>query len=188
MKYNKVFTVPFRRKREGRTDYRKRLALLKSKLPRLVVRKSNKNMLAQLIEYEDKGDHVLFTVKSTDLKKHGWEMNLGNMPSAYLTGLLLGVKAKGKKAILDLGLQAPIKGSRLYAALKGAIDGGLEVISSEENLPSDDRIMGKHIASYAKHLGAEHEKAFSAYAKNKHDPKKFEEYFEKTKQNIMHKE
>jgi large subunit ribosomal protein L18 len=185
MKYNKVFTVPFRRKREGRTDYRKRLVLLKSKSLRVVVRKSNKHIMLQLIEYADKGDKVHFTVKSSDLKKFGWGMNTKNMPSAYLTGLLLGIKAKGKKAILDLGLQAPIRGSRLYAALKGAIDGGLDITSSEENLPSNDRIVGKHISSYAKHLGTEYERVFSAYVKNKHDPKKFEEYFEKTKQNIL---
>jgi large subunit ribosomal protein L18 len=185
MKYNKVFTVPFRRKQEGRTDYRKRLTLLKSKQPRLVVRKSNKHMMLQLIEYAADGDKVLFTVKSTDLKKHGWEMNPGNMPSAYLTGLLLGVKAKGKKAILDLGLQAPIRGSRLYAALKGAIDGGLDVASSEENLPADDRIKGKHISAYAKQLGSEYEKVFSAYVKNKQDARKFEEHFEKIKQDIL---
>ena len=185
MKYNKIFTVPFRRKREGKTDYRKRLTLLKSKLPRVVVRKSNKHVVLQLIEYAEKGDKVLATVSSSQLKKYGWEMNTGNMPSAYLTGLLLGKKAKGKQAILDLGLQAPIKGSRLYAALKGAIDGGVEIASSEENLPSQDRIMGKHISSYAKHLNDEYEKIFSAYSKNKQDAKKFEEYFEKTKQTIL---
>jgi large subunit ribosomal protein L18 len=185
MKYNKVFTVPFRRKREGKTDYRKRLILLKSKLPRVVVRKSNKNMIVQLVEYAENGDKVLFTVSSSQLKKYGWEMNTGNMPSAYLTGLLLGKKANGKQAILDLGLQAPIRGSRLYAALKGAIDGGVEIASSEENLPSEDRIKGKHISSYAKQLNAEYEKIFSAYSKNKHDAKKFEEYFEKTKENIL---
>ena len=185
MKYNKVFTVPYSRKKNGRTNYKKRLALLKSKLPRLVVRRSNKHMLVQLVEYIDSGDKVLFTVKSTDLKKHGWEMNTGNIPSAYLTGLLIGIKAKGQKAILDLGLQSPIKGSRLYAALKGAIDGGLDVASSEENLPSEDRIKGKHISSYAKQIGAEYDKVFSAYVKNKQDAKTFEDYFEKAKQKIM---
>jgi large subunit ribosomal protein L18 len=185
MKYNKIFTAPFRRKKEGRTDYKRRLVLLKSKLPRLVVRRSNKHMMVQLIEYDGKGDRTLFTVKSSDLKKYGWEMNTGNMPSAYLTGLLLGVRAKGKKAILDLGLQAPIKGARLYAALKGAIDGGLDVTSSEENLPSDERITGKHISQYAVQLGQDYEKRFSGYAKKAKDARKFEEEFEKTKQSIL---
>ena len=141
--------------------------------------------MLQLTEYQEGGDKILFTVKSSDLKKHGWEMNTGNMPSAYLTGLLLGVKAKGKQAILDIGLQAPIKGSRLYAALKGTIDGGLDVASSQENLPSDERISGKHISAYAKQIENEYDKIFSAYVKNKQDARKFEEYFEKTKQKIL---
>ncbi len=185
MKYNKIFTVPYRRKKEGKTDYRKRLVLLKAKLPRLVVRKSNKHVLTQLVEYSESGDKVLLTVKSSELKKYGWEMNTGNMPSAYLTGLVLGIKAKGKQAILDLGLQAPIRGSRLYAALKGAIDGGLDVKSSVENLPQEERLSGRHISSYAKQVDAEYEKIFSAYSKNKQDARKFEEYFEKTKQKIL---
>lgn len=185
MKYNKIITVPYRRKQEGRTDYRKRLILLKAKLPRLVVRKSNKHILAQLIEYGVTGDKVIFTVKSTELKKYGWEMNTGNIPSAYLTGLVLGVKAKGKQAILDMGLQSPISGSRIFAALKGAVDGGLEVALSEEIVPPQDRLSGKHISTYAKQIGDKYDKIFSAYAKNKHDARKFEEYFEKTKQNIL---
>jgi large subunit ribosomal protein L18 len=153
MANKKVFTAEYRRKSEGRTDYRKRLILLKSKLPRLVVRKSNKHMLAQIIEYNADGDKVLFTATTKELSKLGWDFSCKSIPAAYLVGLLVGVKSKGQKAIFDMGMQSPIKGSRIYAALKGAADGRLDIPYSEEIFPSEDRITGKHIASYAKESG-----------------------------------
>jgi large subunit ribosomal protein L18 len=79
----------------------------------------------------------------------GWKHSTKNLPASYLTGLLLAKKAqeKGvKDAILDLGLQTPLKGSRLYAALKGVIDGGLDVPASEEVFPNEDRLKGSHVA------------------------------------------
>jgi large subunit ribosomal protein L18 len=82
------------------------------------------------------------------LKKLGW-VRTGNVPASYLTGLLAGKKAKNKKveeAILDMGLQISTKGSRIYAALKGVLDSGIKVPCSEEILPSEDRIRGKHIS------------------------------------------
>jgi large subunit ribosomal protein L18 len=145
MANKKTYTVPFRRKREGKTNYKKRLALLKSKSLRLVVRKSNKHILVQLIEYTDTGDKVSLAVSSKHLLEFGWNKATGNIPAAYLTGVLLGNKAKGKKAILDLGLQTPISGSRLFAVLKGVLDGGLNINVNESVFPSEDRIMGKHI-------------------------------------------
>ena len=143
--------VPYRRKREGRTNYPKRLKLLISGVPRLVVRKSNKHITVQLVDYAENGDHVIVTAKSSELKKFGWEHACSNIPAAYLTGLLAGKKAadkKFKKAIVDLGLQTPSQGSRIYAAVKGAKDAGLEINCSDEALPADDRIMGKHIDAY----------------------------------------
>ena len=69
MAHKKLFTIPFRRKKQGKTNYKKRLALLKSGKLRLVVRKSNKHMLAQIVKYGDKGDEVLKSVTSKDLLK-----------------------------------------------------------------------------------------------------------------------
>jgi large subunit ribosomal protein L18 len=182
---NKIRTIPFRRKREGKTDYKKRLAALKSGLPRLVVRKSNKHMLAQLIEYSDKGDIVVESVSTKNLKKLGWKYNTGNIPSAYLTGYLLGKKLEGKKAILDIGLEIPIKGSKVFAVLKGAVDAGLKIGASKEVFPPEERINGKHIADYASKLGDKKlKKIFSGYLKTKTDPKKIEEEFEKIKKKI----
>ena len=57
---------------------------------------------------------------------------------------------KFKKAIIDIGLQTPAHGSRLYAAVKGAIDSGMEIPCSEEVLPPEDRLKGKHIQEHAK--------------------------------------
>ena len=144
MVHKKTFTIQYRRKQSAKTDYKKRLALLKSKSLRLVVRKSNKHMLAQLVKYGNKGDIVLKTVTSEHLKNYGWDQSTGNISAAYLVGLLIGKESKGKEAVLDLGLQTPKSGSRLFAVLKGAVDGGLKIKCSEEVFPPEERIIGKH--------------------------------------------
>jgi len=136
----------FRRKKEGKTDYKKRLALLKSKKPRLVIRKSLNNVILQIIEYEKSGDKILISVHSNSLKKLGWNSHRGNTSSAYLTGLICGYKAQSKnikEAVLDLGLAPSIHGSVLYAALKGVIDSNLKVPASKEIFPKEERIEQK---------------------------------------------
>lgn len=146
-------TVPYRRKREGKTNYRKRLELLKGRKERLVIRKTNKHLIMQLVAYEPDGDKVHAGVSSKKLEKLGWKHSSSNLPAAYLTGLLLAKEAQKKKitaAILDLGLQTPIKGSRLYAALKGAIDGGLDIPASEDVFPAEERLNGAHISEDVK--------------------------------------
>ncbi|MEM2130976.1 MAG: 50S ribosomal protein L18 [Candidatus Woesearchaeota archaeon] len=144
----KLFNVPYRRKKEGKTNYVKRLVLLKSNLPRLVIRKSNKHMLAQIITFSEKGDLVLFSANTKELTKFGWNKNTSNTPSAYLVGLLLGKKAlkenKDMEVVVDLGLQAPIKGSKLFAVVKGALDAGLKLNFSEEVFPDEKRLFGEH--------------------------------------------
>ncbi|MEM0230969.1 MAG: 50S ribosomal protein L18 [Candidatus Woesearchaeota archaeon] len=186
----KIFTVEFRRKREGKTNYYKRIKLLSSQKPRLVVRKALKNIIVQLVEYNPKGDIVVASAHSRELIKYGWKLNRGNIPAAYLTGLLLGIKArkvmKNPEAILDLGLQESVKGSRLYAALKGALDAGLNIPHSEEILPEESRISGKHISDYMLKLKNEEpdkfKRFFSEYEKSGVTPEKA---FEATKQKIL---
>jgi large subunit ribosomal protein L18 len=144
----KDYLVPFKRRRENKTNYRKRLALLKSKKTRLVIRRSLSNISVQFINFVPEGDQTVAEANSTELKKLGW-VRTGNVPASYLTGLLAGKKAKNKKieeAVLDMGLQISTKGSRIYAALKGVLDSGIKVPCSEEILPSEDRIRGKHIS------------------------------------------
>jgi large subunit ribosomal protein L18 len=148
-----VKVVSYRRKVEGKTDYKKRLKMLVSGIPRIVIRRSNKNIVIQVVEYSENGDHVRVTANSSELKKLGWKHATGNIPAAYLTGMLAAQKAKGKnvkKAIVDLGLQLPVAGSRLYAAVKGAIDNGMEIPCGDKVFPSEERIAGKHIADYGK--------------------------------------
>ncbi len=143
-------TIPLRRKREDKTNYKKRIKLLIGEKPRLVIRKSLKNLLMQIVEYEQKGDKVIVSSHTRELmKKYGWKYTGGNLPSAYLTGLLIGKKALAKKckeAIVDLGMQSPMKGTRLYAAIKGAIDAGMHIPHSVEKFPPLERIRGEHIA------------------------------------------
>ena len=146
--------IAYKRKRKKLTDYRKRINLIASNMPRLVVRKSLNNISAQLIKFDIKGDKVVMAAHSEELKKLRWKHHRGNLPSAYLTGLLLGHKAISnniKKAILDIGLSHSVPGSSQYALLKGALDAGMDIPHSQEVLPDELRIQGSHIAAYKKH-------------------------------------
>jgi len=189
---NPKLVLPHRRHREGRTDYHLRLKLLKSRKPRLVVRRSLNNFICQVIKYETEGDVVLASADSKELRHFGWKFHCGNTPSAYLTGFLCAERAKKhkiKEAILDVGLYFTTPGNTLFSALKGAVDGGLEVPHSEEVLPAEDRISGKHISGYAEKLKAEdpvkYKKIFSSYLKEKADPKEMPSIFEETKKKII---
>ncbi len=187
------YRVPYRRRREGKTDYHKRKALILSKLPRIVARGSLKHMTVQIVEAKVEGDNVLVSAHSKELTKNfGWKGYCGNVPAAYLTGLLCGLKAlqKGiKKAILDIGLRTPTKGSRVFAVLKGILDAGLEVPHGKEKLPDESRIKGEHIAEYAKQLAEtnseEYSKRFSNYLARKLKPEKLPDHFEKVKEKIL---
>ncbi len=146
-----TYRVAFRRRREGKTDYRRRLKLLVSRKHRVVVRRSNRYVRMQLIAADKLGDKTLVSAQSSDLKLYGYEDGLGNTPASYLTGLLLGkraVKAGYGEAILDKGLLMPVHGSSIYVALLGAVDGGLSIPHEQVVFPADERISGNHIASY----------------------------------------
>jgi large subunit ribosomal protein L18 len=141
--------IPYRRKREGKTNYRKRLRLLKSNTLRLVVRKTLKNITAQVVEFHPDGDKTILSVSSKDLKKYGWTGYGRNTPAGYLVGFLLGTSAKKKnhqKMVLDLGLNAARSGMSLFSVLKGVVDAGIEVPHSATIFPSEDRISGKGIS------------------------------------------
>lgn len=182
------YKVPYRRKRKGKTDYRKRLKLLLSRRPRLVVRKTSKHIILQLIESKVKGDRTIASSHSKELKKYGWKGSTSNLPSAYLTGFLCGTKAvkqKFKEGILDLGLATPTKGSRLFAALKGALDAGMDIPHKPEILPSEDRISGKHIENYAKVLKeAEIKQRFSKYVERGLKIEELSKHFDEVKHKI----
>ncbi len=180
-----TFTTPFRRRKQGKTNYKKRLSMLKSTLPRLVVRKTNKYIIAQLIEFNPKGDKTMVHANSKDLEKFGWKAGKKNLPAAYLTGLLAATKAKKAKidkAILDIGFAMPKRKGWWSSALLGARDAGLAIKAGEEALPTNDRTSGKHIELFAKTPAGK--KAFSKVRK-KTNPENLTEEFEKVKQKIM---
>lgn len=149
------YTVPMRRRREVRTDYHQRLRLLKSDKPRLVARKSNRHVSAQLVTMGPDGDETVVSANSGDLAEYGWEAPTGNLPSAYLTGYLLGKRALDAgydEAVLDIGLNTATPGNKAFAVQEGAIDAGLDVPHNESVLADWSRNRGEHIAEYAEQL------------------------------------
>lgn len=187
------YRVPYRRRREGKTDYQARRALVLSRIPRLIVRGSLRHMTVQIAEAQPNGDRIITSAFSRELiKTYGWQANCGNLSSAYLTGFLCGQRAVGKgvkKAILDIGLFAPTKGSRLFATLKGALDAGVEIPCDKEKLPDDKRISGQNVVEYAQHLAADeqetYQKQFAHYLKEKLSPEQLPEHFAQTKEKII---
>lgn len=182
------YKLAFRRRREGKTDYRARLNLIGLDKSRLVVRITNQHTIAQIINVGENGDETVVSAHSKEVQKLGWLGSGKNTSGAYLTGYLLAKKAQEAgvdSAVLDIGLQTNIKGARIYAALKGAVDGGLEVPHNDVVLPSDERIRGEHVASYAESLTDEEvEKRFSGYIKNGLSPKDLPDHFESIKNKI----
>lgn len=148
--------IPYKRKREGKTNYAKRLNLLVSRKARVVVRKSLKGVSVQVVSYHKDGDKILASAYTRDLKKLGLSQTTSNIPLAYLTGLLCGVRAKKagvSEAIADFGLQRAHPKGKLYAAIKGVLDAGVTVPCGKEVLPDDSRILGDHIKAYAEQKG-----------------------------------
>jgi large subunit ribosomal protein L18 len=138
-----------RRRKENKTDYRKRLILLRGRSPRLVIRKTNNYIILQIVESKHAQDKIIFSVVTKELLKHGWPKenirSLKSLPASYLGGLLLGKKAKGLKTrvILDTGLIPNTKGSKIYAAIKGIADSGVKINFDEKVIPSKERLEGK---------------------------------------------
>ena len=177
---------PFRRRFEGKTDYHKRIKLLKSRKLRVVIRTSNNHVRVQIVQSKLGGDKVLISAFSKELvSKYGWIPNTGNIPASYLTGYLAGIKAKKnniQEAIFDLGMF--YNRNRLLAACKGVLDAGLKIPYNEKFFPDgmEERIKGTHIESYAKKLKSEdpekYEQIFSGYLKTKNvNPLKISQIF-----------
>ncbi len=144
------YLMKFRRRREGKTDYKKRLALVKSGKPILTVRRTNTQIIAHIREFNPKGDVTKVMVTSKKLAEYGWDItSFKNTPAAYLTGYLIGkmaLKEGINEAILDIGRHTSTKGARIFAVLKGAVDAGLNIPHSPDKVPDESRIMGEHIS------------------------------------------
>lgn len=144
--------TPKKRRRQHRTDYLKRLKLLKSEKPRLVFRRTNKYIILQYVESQEAKDKVVFGVTSKALLKHGWPTSasgsLKSTTALYLTGYLVGKQITSKKLatpIVDFGMLRMIHKGKQYAFLKGLIDAGLKIECPEEAFPSEERIKGDHM-------------------------------------------
>jgi len=162
---------------------------------RLVVRFTNKDVICQIVYAKIQGDFVLCAAYSHELPKYGIKNGLTNWAAAYATGLLcarrvltkLGMADKYEgvvspdgtvsmteaadegprpfKCFLDVGLKRTTTGSRVFAAMKGASDGGLFIPHSENRFPGYNAegksldaevlrnyIYGGHVADYMRHL------------------------------------
>jgi large subunit ribosomal protein L5e len=161
---------------------------------RLVVRLTNKNVICQIVAAKMIGDQTIAAAYSQELPLFGAKAGFTNYAACYATGLLLarrlltklgidkkyeGVKeADGKyfevedsdqgrafKAYLDVGLARTTTGSRVFGALKGAVDGGLNIPHSASRFPGwnkekseldsekfRSRIFGTHVAEYQRNL------------------------------------
>ncbi len=143
------YRVHFRRRREGKTDYRVRLALLKSGVPRAVVRLSERRVRVAIVSFDPVGDRVVASADSGELGGVAFpRTSLASTPAAYLTAYLAGLRAKSagtSGAVLDAGLRRPTVGGRLAAALKGLLDAGIEVPHGERGFPTTDRLNGTHL-------------------------------------------
>ena len=180
---------PFRRRAEGKTNYHRRMKLLKSKKLRAVIRASNNHIIVQIIQSKIGGDKVIVSAHSKELSsKFGWNANTGNIPAAYLTGFLAGTKAKNQnieEAILDLGIF--LHRNRVLAAFKGLVQSGIEIPYNEDFFPNniEDIITGSHIEHYASLLKSEnpekYEQVFSGYLKkNNINPQKISQMVSNT--------
>ena len=116
------YKVAFRRRREGKTDYKARMNLVDYDKSRLVVRVSNAHATVQVIDYAPEGDITVASAVSKQLANYGYLGATGNISAFYLTAYLCAKRALAagvENAILDIGLKSPIKGSKIFAALKG---------------------------------------------------------------------
>jgi large subunit ribosomal protein L18 len=182
-----TYKVSFRRRRTNLTNYRKRLALLKSGKPRMVVRKTNRQVIVQFINFTNDHDETIASATSNELAQFNWKPST-NLPSSYLTAYLCANKAKKKgvkSAVLDSGLYTPSKGSFLFAAAKGARDAGIEIPIGDIEI-DEERISGKHISEYASSLSGseEYNKRFSNYIKKGMKPEEIQNVFKQVKEKI----
>ncbi|XP_042378612.1 60S ribosomal protein L5 [Zingiber officinale] len=210
--YFKRFQVKYKRRREGKTDYRARIRLInqdknKYNTPkyRFVVRFTNTDIVAQIISASIVGDLVLASAYAHELPRYGLEVGLTNYAAAYCTGLLLArrvlktleldgeyegnIEATGEdfsveptdtrrpfRAFLDVGLLRTTTGNRVFGALKGALDGGLDIPHSDKRFAGfnkDDKqldadvhrkyIFGGHVAAYMRILMEDEPEKYQAH-------------------------
>ncbi len=183
------YIATLKRIRNGRTNYRKRAALLLSRRRFVTITVSDENVQAQIAYPMAKGDVTITSSHSRELARFGWNGSLNSLPACYLTGLLLGKKSLRKdvdEAILYTGKN--LFTSRVAACLKGVIDSGMKVPASDSSFPPEERLVGNHIAEYARILKDENKDVynshFSRLIANNFDPTQYSSYVQKVKDAI----
>ena len=151
MAHGKNQRLRYKRRRNGETDYRRRMRMLRGGSARAVVRVTNTQTICQLVDYETSGDNITVSIDGKMLvNKFAWPLDASrkSVPASYLSGYAMGkaaIAAGHDEAILDIGLASSTPGNRVFAALKGMVDAGLDIPHSDDVLPEDDRISGAHI-------------------------------------------
>lgn len=171
MSKTSTYRVPFKRRGEGRTNYAKRMAFVKSGMPRAVIRKSTNHVSVQFVRTENGKDFVIASAHTKELPAFKYAGHGGNVPAAYLAGYLAGLRfaVKNKdEAIVDLGVQRNVHGTRLFAAINGIADSGVKIKADAVAFPKEERVKGTHVDAFAKkEPNKSNQHQFSAYQKTK---------------------
>jgi large subunit ribosomal protein L18 len=118
-----------KRRRVKLTNYARRFRLLKSGLPRLVLRKSNHYVLAQLVEYSPEGDRVVWTRTTRELVLAG-EFTSGTCSGACTAlGAVLPVDSD-LQFVIDIGMRRPLKTKPFFVA--SVVDGFKHKLSDRQ--------------------------------------------------------
>jgi len=245
--YHSRFQVKFRRRREGKTDYRQRKRLCaqdknkyQSPKYRLVVRFTNTQVICQIAYPQIDGDRIVTSASSNELPRYGLKVGLKNYAAAYCTGLLVArrlleklgmddiyegnteidaevvsTEMNGKRyfvdevdedrrpfrALLDVGCRPTTTGCRIFGAMKGAADGGLDIPHSNKRFPGYDRdakeydadmhrerIFGGHVGEYMEYLEEEdnqkYQEQFKSYLANDIEADGLEELYESVHEKV----
>ncbi|KAI7837748.1 hypothetical protein COHA_008380 [Chlorella ohadii] len=198
---------------------------------RLVVRFTNRNVVCQIAYATMAGDKVICAAYSSELPRYGLKVGLTNYAAAYCTGLLLARRVLAKlgldkhyegntedvgedynveaaddaprpfQCILDAGLKRTSTGSKVFAALKGALDGGLDIPHNEKRFVGYDPdakefdaeilrkyIYGGHVGEYMEEMIEEdpekYQAHFAEYLKNGVEPDELEDLYTKVHEAI----
>ncbi|MFH1326533.1 MAG: 50S ribosomal protein L18 [archaeon] len=140
-----------RRRKENKTNYLKRLKLLKGEVPRIVFRKTNRYLISQYVVSEEAQDSIKIGINSKKLLNYGWPKenkgSLKSIPASYLLGFLMGnqiTKEKLKTPIIDFGLHRVLHKTKVHSFIKGLIDSGIKIKHKEEALPKEEKIKGQN--------------------------------------------
>merc|ERR1712166_832207 len=206
--YFSRFQVKFRRRREGKTDYRQRKRLCaqdknkyQSPKYRFVVRFTNTKVICQIAYALVDGDRILCQAQSTELGRYGLTVGLKNYGASYCTGLLCARRLLQKVGLdelyegnteVDGEVVSTEHGKKTYyvdevdedkrpfrALLNVGADGGLDIPHSEKRFPGYDRDAKEYDAdTHRERIFGGHVSEYMEYLEEE-DNQKYKEHFAK---------